>query len=198
MSLPMRPADVGDARAAGGGAGFSDADSRWIEAFEAATLPDGAFHHRDHVRTAWIYLRRLPPATALDRFARGLRRFAEAKGKPGLYHETITWAYLLLIRGHMERDGSEGSFDEFAARHPDLLAWNPSILDSYYRRETLWSDLARRVFVMPDLAARESVLHDFGRVIPSDSEGSRNRQAPEGGVESSNESSGSLVADSSG
>lgn len=150
MSLPMRPGDAVDARPAGGGAGFSDADSRWIEAFEAATLPDGAFHHRDHVRTAWIYLQRFPPAAALDRFARGLRRFAAEKGKPGLYHETITWAYLLLIRERMERDGSEGSFDEFAARHPDLLAWNPSILDSYYRNETLWSDLARRVFVMPD------------------------------------------------
>jgi hypothetical protein len=102
MSLPMRPGDAVDARAGAGGAGFSDADSRWIEAFEAATLRDGAFHHRDHVRTAWIYLRRFPPAAALDRFARGLRRFAAEKGKPGLYHETITWAYLLLIRERME------------------------------------------------------------------------------------------------
>lgn len=34
--------------------------------------------------------------------------------------------------------------------HADLLAWQPSILDRYYRAETLDSDRARRTFVMPD------------------------------------------------
>jgi hypothetical protein len=43
------------------------------------------------------------------------------------------------------------TFEAFAARNPDLLAWNPSVLDRYYDRETLGSDRARRVFLMPDL-----------------------------------------------
>ena len=30
------------------------------------------------------------------------------------------------------------------------LAWEPSILDRYYRKETLSSEQARRVFVFPD------------------------------------------------
>ena len=125
-------------------------DRLLLDGFEAATLPEGSFRHRDHVRVAWLYLRELAPAAALDRFASGLRRYAAAKGKSGLYHETITWAYLLLIRERMERAGAGESFEEFAARNPDLLAWKPSILDSYYRKETLASDLARRVFVLPD------------------------------------------------
>ena len=33
---------------------------------------------------------------------------------------------------------------------PDLLAWKPSALDRLYTPETLASDRARRVFVMPD------------------------------------------------
>lgn len=128
-------------------------DAMLLRELEAGTLPISAFHHREHVRVAWLYLKAEPPLTALARFAESLKRFAAAKGAAGLYHETITWAYLLLIRERMERDGPCATSDEFVDRHPDLLAWKPSILDRYYRSETLGSDLARRVFVMPDRAA---------------------------------------------
>ena len=129
-------------------------DEEFLGAFESGTLPESAFHHRDHVRLAWLYLRRLPPAAALARFSEGLRRFAASIGKGGLYHETITWAYLLLIRERMETGGERESFPEFARRNPDLLVWKPSILDRYYREETLRSELARRVFVLPDRSLR--------------------------------------------
>jgi len=125
-------------------------EAKLLDDFESATLSDGSFRHRDHVHVAWLYLRGLPPAAALDRFASGLKRYAAAKGKADLYHETITWAYLLLIRERMERGGADETFEEFAAKNADLLTWKPSILDSYYRKETLSSELARRVFVMPD------------------------------------------------
>lgn len=128
-------------------------DRAFLEAFESATLPESAFRHADHVRLAWLYLKRLPPAEALARFSEGLRRFAAALGKAGLYHETITWAYLLLIRERMERGGPAQSWQDFSAANPDLLAWKPSILGAYYREETLRSELARRVFVLPDRLA---------------------------------------------
>ena len=125
-------------------------DRAFVEAFESCTLPAHRFHHRDHVRLAWLYLRGEEPARALARFAEGLKRFAAALGQSGLYHETITWAYLLLIRERMERQGDGASFEAFAARNPDLMTWRPSILASYYRDDTLASPLARRTFVMPD------------------------------------------------
>jgi hypothetical protein len=124
-------------------------DDDFVTAFETCALPDHDFHHRDHVRLAWLYLKELPPAEALVRFSGGLQRFAAAHGHPGLYHETITWAYLLLIRERMARS-ENATFEEFAAAHPDLLTWKPSILASYYREETLGSELARRVFLLPD------------------------------------------------
>jgi hypothetical protein len=131
----------------------ADDDREFLAAFESGAIPNAAFHHREHVRVAWLYLRELPPAAALARFTEGLQRFAAAHGVPGLYHETITWAYLLLIRERMARTEEATDFASFAAAHPDLLTWKPSILDRYYRAETLGSDLARRVFVLPDLAA---------------------------------------------
>jgi hypothetical protein len=132
-------------------------DREFLEAFENGTLSETSFHHREHVRLAWIYLRNLPPAQALTRFSEGLRRFAASLGKSGLYHETITWAYLLLIRERMARRRTGQSWAEFAANNPDVLTWKPSILDAYYREETLRSDLARQVFVLPDrLALRQA------------------------------------------
>ena len=122
-------------------------DAEFVQQFESCTLPPDAFHHRDHVRLAWLYLRRHPPLEALTRFTEGLKRFAASHGHHGLYHETITWSYLFLIR---ERMADEETWEDFAASNPDLLTWKPSILDHYYEKETLFSDRARRIFVLPD------------------------------------------------
>lgn len=126
------------------------ADEDFIARFEDCTLPNAAFHHRDHVRLAWLYLRRQPPLAALARFVESLKRFAHANGHDGLYHETITWAYLFLVHERMATGPEAEAWEDFAARNPDLLTWRPSILGTYYRGETLASELARRVFLMPD------------------------------------------------
>jgi hypothetical protein len=120
-----------------------------MAAFEAGTLDPARFHHTDHVRLAWAHLRHYPLPLALDRFGAGLRRLAQAAGKPDRYHETITGAYVLLINERMEVAGRDLPWAEFARRNPDLLAWKPSILEAYYEAEVLASDLARRVFVLP-------------------------------------------------
>jgi hypothetical protein len=125
-------------------------DAAFLGAFEAGTLAPEAFHHRDHVRAAWLLLRRASPAEAMARFTKALRQFAGRVGKPGLYHETVTWAYLLLIHERMARGAGAESFAAFSERNGDLFTWRPSILDRYYRRETLQSDLARKVFLLPD------------------------------------------------
>jgi hypothetical protein len=124
-------------------------DREFLAAFEACTVANTDFHHADHIRLAWIYLREHPLLEAIDCFSTSLKRFAAHHGAAGLYHETITWAYLLLIH---ERMNGEASFDAFRAAHPDLFTWKPSVLARYYAPETLASERARRVFVMPDLS----------------------------------------------
>lgn len=125
-------------------------DAELIAAFEAGRAPDSGFHHADHVRVAWIYLGRMPLLDAAAVFVANLKRFAAAQGKPGLYHETITLAFLLLIHDRIAARGRGVSWDAFAAANPDLLAWRPSILDRYYRAETLESPRARETFLWPD------------------------------------------------
>ena len=127
-------------------------DDEFIASFENATLDNAAFHHADHVRMAFLYLCRYPVLEALQRFSTSLTRFAATKGNPELYHETITWAFLLLIRERMARSPGPQSWQQFAAGNPDLLNWKDNILKKYYRDETLSSDLAKRVFLFPDTA----------------------------------------------
>lgn len=121
-----------------------------IDEFERGTTPESSFHHADHVRLAFEYLERFPPLDALKKFSEALRNYAAARGKTGLYHETITWAYLFLIRERMTRAGRTLSWPEFAAQNDDLLVWRGGILDRLYSRQTLDSPLARSVFVFPD------------------------------------------------
>lgn len=124
--------------------------SQLIERFEQDLISSDSFHHADHVELAFAYLLVYPPLEALDRFSRALQRFAEARGKPGLYHEkTITLAYFFLIRERMARTPGI-RWDEFSRQNSDLLQWKPGVLGRYYREATLKSDLARSVFLFPD------------------------------------------------
>ena len=125
-------------------------DDEFFSRFEDATLPLDAFHHQDHVRMGFLYLQRYSPLDAIRHFSDALARFAAAHGKRGLYHETITWAFLLLIRERMARSRSSLSWQEFASENPDLLSWRDNILRKYYQAETLSSELAKTTFLFPD------------------------------------------------
>jgi hypothetical protein len=125
-------------------------DEELIAAFERGIAPEAGFHHAQHVRVAWCYLRRYELAEALGRFTSALRAFAAANGNPGLYHETVTVAFVLLIAERVAAPDGAHDWTGFAQRNSDLLAWKPSVLDRYYTEQTLWSERARRGFVMPD------------------------------------------------
>jgi len=125
-------------------------DDEFMARFEDCSLANQSFHHSDHVKMGFLYLRRYPALEALQRFSIALARFATANGKPGLYNETVTWAFLLLIRERMARAEGPQTWPEFVASNGDLLNWKDNILKKYYREETLSSDLARTTFLFPD------------------------------------------------
>jgi hypothetical protein len=125
-------------------------DAEFMRRFEAGAIAGDSFHHRDHVRAAWLFLRHYPVLEALRRFTEGLKRIAAVQGKAGLYHETITWSYIFLIRERIHRMPDGQCWEEFESENADLFDWKNNLLKSYYREETLNSELARRIFVLPD------------------------------------------------
>jgi hypothetical protein len=124
--------------------------SELFDRFVDTTFPVDQFHHQQHVHVAWLFVQKYGMPGALAEFTTAIKRFADAKGATGLYHETITWAFLLLISERQARNPAE-NWAAFEAANPDLLVWKPSILERYYSKELLASDLARRTFLMPDL-----------------------------------------------
>ena len=123
-----------------------------VHGFEAGKLE--ALTHEDHVRVAWLLLAECELSEALSRFRRGAQALAAARGRPEIYHETMTCAYLFIIHERMVRDrghvGDAGDWNHFRCRHGDLLDHSRSVLAHYYKARTLDSELARRCFLMPD------------------------------------------------
>ena len=132
------------------GVSIGNDDEVLIAQFEDCSLPLDCFHHSVHVEIVFLYLCKFPILEVLARFPAALTRYAEAHGKSGLYNETITWAYIFVIRERMIRANRAQAWAEFQAANPDLLSWNDSILKRYYRDETLSSQLAKDAFLFPD------------------------------------------------
>ena len=121
-------------------------DAEFLARFEAATLEP--FHHRDHVRMTWLYLRAHDDETAARKVAEGIRNFATAHGKATMFHVTLTRAWLVLVRAALNVT-PDASFADFAETHAHLL--DKDCIYRHYRRETVMAEKARAEWVDPDL-----------------------------------------------
>ena len=92
------------------------------------------------------------PKCGVSQFSVGIvkDRSAASRGRPDVYHETMTWAYMLVINERVARSGKEMGWAEFSQTHADLFDHSNTVLHRYYRRETLESPLARKTFLMPE------------------------------------------------
>lgn len=127
-------------------------DDALIAALCAGAIAGGTFTHREHLRGAWLVLRDGDLAAAMTRFREAIRRFATSQGAPEIYHETITFGFLMLVHERLTVSEPPTSFDALLQRHPELMEWR-ALLGRYWTDETLWSDRARATFVMPDRLA---------------------------------------------
>jgi hypothetical protein len=133
-------------------------DDQFLAAFEARTLDE--FHHRDHIKVAYLYLRRHPLDEAIAKVRAGLQGLAAAWGAPvddleKGYHETMTQAWVRLVHLALSDCVVVESADAFCDRQPQLM--QKTRLESFYSRQRLMTWEAKRGFVAPDLRD----LHDF-------------------------------------
>jgi hypothetical protein len=119
-------------------------------ALETGALDPARFPHSEHLRLGYEMLGRYSFGEAVTRFSRGLRLLAAKAGRPDVYHETITVAFLAVI-GERRARTAHGGWLEFKARNHDLL--DKRCLERWYDAEQLSSDLARRTFCLPQGAA---------------------------------------------
>ena len=123
-------------------------DQEFIGRFERLEIPGTDFRHADHVRAAWICLRNGGLAEGAARFVAAFRRYVEHLGATGKYHETITWAYLVLINERIAR-AQGGTWEAFVRNNPDLLDPSMAIVRAKYGDELVNLSWAREVFILP-------------------------------------------------
>lgn len=125
-------------------------DDELVARFEGATLAPDDYRHREHLRIAFAMLRGADLGEAAVRFRRAMQAYAAAVGATAKYHETLTWAYLVLVHQRMHGAADAGSLD-FLARHPDLLDHRGGALARHYDVAAITaSPVARRIFVLPE------------------------------------------------
>src|SRR4029077_6630307 len=124
-------------------------DEEFLREFESCRLPGESFHHADHVRVSWIYLRRFDEPAAQERMAQSIERFATHHGSPRKFHVTMTLAWMRLVAAAVRAPPTPRAragmrlvaaawrappaitrFEEFAAAHPRLL--DPQALAQHY------------------------------------------------------------------
>jgi hypothetical protein len=129
----------------------SAADRAFVEAFRAGRMPAADFGHREHVRLAYVYLAEGNLERAFRRMRGDLRRFLAHHGvDSGKYHETLTRAWMLAVRGRMDRTPAAESAAAFVRQNPELL--RKDLLLAHYSAERLYSEDARTAFAQPDRA----------------------------------------------
>ena len=112
------------------------------------SLPGGAFHHRDHLRLAWLAVRRSGVESGVELVAAAIAAFAAAHGQTRKFHWTLTEFWVRLV-DHASCDGDD--FDAVLTRHPLLL--DVGLAERHWSRGALWSDQARERWLEPDLRA---------------------------------------------
>jgi hypothetical protein len=117
-----------------------------LVALETGALDPARFPHPEHVRLGFEMLGRYPFAEALGRFSRGVKLLAAKAGRPEVYHETITVAFLALI-GERRAKAPDADWEDFKANNHDLF--DKRCLENWYGTRQLSSDLARRAFCLP-------------------------------------------------
>ena len=136
-----------DSKFASDASAWSDED--FLRAFEDLSLPVDLFHHREHIRVAWLYLKSSDASRAAERMTASILRFANHHGATQKYHHTLTLAWMRLVAAALVETPEGCSFEEFLATHPELADKN--ILGKYYSKELLQATAAREGWAEPDL-----------------------------------------------
>ena len=124
-------------------------DDEVLRAFDATQLNPAKFHHADHIRLAWLCIRRYGAVQAEARLLDGIRKLAQRAGAPGKFLHTTTVVWVRLVAAAYREANPCDSFYEWINSHPHLL--NRHLLEEHYSAGKLESREARCGWLDPDL-----------------------------------------------
>ena len=136
-------------------------DDDFIRQFEDCSFPFDQWHHRAHVKLAYLYLTRYGFEAALAKLRNGIRAYNAANNVPDQptsgYHETMTQFWLRIIEVTIQQYGPLPSADEFFDFQPQLSQKKNHRL--FYSPGLFMSPEAKLKFVEPDLTQLPRATH---------------------------------------
>jgi len=128
-------------------------DETFLGQFESGDWPFEEWHHRQHIKVAYLYLRRYPFDAAMAKLREGIKSYNAIHQVPDGptrgYHETMTQAWLRLVHLTLCDYGPAETADSFYDQNPQLS--EKKVLRLFYSRELFMSPRAKVEFVEPDL-----------------------------------------------
>jgi hypothetical protein len=124
-----------------------------VRGFEDCTTPDSEFNHHSHLIVAFSYLHlsRLTVTQAAERMRAGLYRFLDHHGHDRQkYNETITLFWIKLVRSFLDPTDTSRRVADIANELIEACS-NSQLIYSYYSKERLLSDEARKEWIEPDV-----------------------------------------------
>lgn len=125
-------------------------DEQYLKSFEAYAIDPATFHHREHLRVAYVLIVTYGLETAFVRLKASLLGFLIHLGVgTEKYHETVTYAWLLAVNHFMHMAKPSHGFDDFIQSNELLL--DASIMNTHYSQKLLQSSEAKAKFLEPNL-----------------------------------------------
>lgn len=128
-------------------------DETFLKQFETTAWPKAEWHHRQHIKVAYLYLCRYSLETASIKISENIRAYNKAHGvEESLlsgFHETMTQAWLRLVYFTLCEYGAAESADAFYEQHPQLS--EKKVLRFFYSKERFTSPAAKATFLEPDI-----------------------------------------------
>lgn len=100
----------------------SGAPSWWLDLafrWESQTLGGTGVSHIDHLRVAWVLVRRHGATDAEERLVEGTRKGCNHYGVPERFDERLTRRWAVAVSDVMGNGVDVESFDDFIARNPE-------------------------------------------------------------------------------
>lgn len=127
-------------------------DETFLRRFETASWPLKQWHHRQHIKAAYLYLRRHPFDAAMTKMRAGIKAYNAAHKVPESllsgYHETMTHAWMRLVHFSLSEYGPAENADALFEKNEQLS--EKKILRFFYTRKRFISRKAKAKFVAPD------------------------------------------------
>ena len=125
-------------------------DTEFEQQFASCTLNPDLLTHEEHIRLAWIHLRKYGLTAAVENLCTQIAKYDKVHGDGTKYHQTLTVAAVYVV-DHFVRLSHAETFEEFKAEFPELLTHFRELISRHYSEIRLNDSRAKHQYLEPDI-----------------------------------------------